>query len=56
MNLKDKLAELNRHQAQALAEFYAATKTLERAEERVKSISQQIALVSDLVNADVKPE
>jgi len=48
MNIDDRIAELNNAQTNALAEFYACTKALERADERVRSLNQQISSLKEL--------
>ena len=50
MSITEKLAELNRAQSHALAEFYASTKALERAEERIRSLNQQINVLAPLAD------
>lgn len=46
MSIKERLIELNKMQAKFLAEFYSATKALERADEGVRTTNQQIWLLS----------
>ena len=46
MTIKERLIELNKMQAKFLAEYYSASKALERADEGVRSINQQIWLLS----------
>jgi len=46
MTIADKLVDLNKIQTKLLAEYYAASKTLERTEEGIRNINQQIHLLS----------
>jgi len=48
MAIDDRISELNNAQTTALAEFYACTKALERADERVRSLNQQISTLKEL--------
>lgn len=47
MTINERLVELNKAQSQALAEYYGATKALERAEEKIRTINQQITLLAE---------
>lgn len=48
MSIEVRLDELRNAQANALAEFYACTKALERADERVRSLNQQLSMLTEL--------
>lgn len=48
MSIETRLDELRHAQANALAEFYACTKALERADERVRSLNQQLSMLTEM--------
>jgi len=48
MSIDDRIAELTRAQTNALAEYYACTKALERADNRVRSLNQQLSMLNEL--------
>lgn len=50
MSIEDRIAELNKAQTNALAEYYACTKALERADERVRTLNQQISMLTEVKN------
>ena len=55
MTIKEKLAQLNQAQANALARFYGATKTLERAEEEIQMINLQIQALGEFAEESDGP-
>lgn len=57
MEIKERLAELNKLQAKALADYYNGRKMVERAETQIQTISIQIqALASQTEPVDVPAE
>lgn len=48
MSIETRLDELRTAQANALAEFYACTKALERADERIRSLNQQLSMLTEM--------
>ena len=46
MTIEERLVQLNKMQAKLLAEYYSASKALERADEGIRNVSQQIQLLA----------
>ena len=46
MTIEERLVQLNKIQAKLLAEYYSASKALERADEGIRNVSQQIQLLA----------